>query len=82
MLLAAAAPLEVSYDYVLSQDVVRDVVRLICADRVRGGTTSLVLHHGMEPTLGLLDLEGLGKEIWAGEDAQAYVDRLRDEWSR
>lgn len=25
------------------------------------------------------DLAGLGKEIWEGEDAQAYVNRLRDE---
>jgi hypothetical protein len=28
------------------------------------------------------DLAGLGKEIWEGEDAQAYVNRLRDEWER
>ena len=34
----------------------------------------------MERAPSLLDLEGLGKEIWLGEDAQAYVDRLRDEW--
>jgi len=25
------------------------------------------------------DLAGLGKEVWEGEDAQAYVNRLRDE---
>ena len=25
------------------------------------------------------DFYGLGKEIWGKEDAQAYVDRLRDE---
>lgn len=29
----------------------------------------------------LLDLHGLGKESWAGVDAQDYVNRLRDEWS-
>ncbi len=28
----------------------------------------------------LLDLEGLGAEIWQGIDAQAYVDGLRGEW--
>ena len=28
----------------------------------------------------LLDLEGLGAEIWQGVDAQAYVHALRDEW--
>ncbi len=28
----------------------------------------------------LSDLRGLGKEIWAGIDAQEYVDQLRNEW--
>ncbi len=30
----------------------------------------------------LLELEGLGAEIWQGVDAQAYVDQLRAEWDR
>ncbi len=28
----------------------------------------------------ILELHGLGREIWQDVDAQAYVDRLRDEW--
>jgi hypothetical protein len=28
----------------------------------------------------LLELRGLGKEIWEGIDAQEYVNQLRDEW--
>jgi hypothetical protein len=28
----------------------------------------------------LRELRGLGKEIWAGIDAQAYVNQERDEW--
>lgn len=28
----------------------------------------------------LTELRGLGKEIWRGQDAQAYVDEMRDEW--
>ncbi len=28
----------------------------------------------------LLELEGLGAEIWKDIDAQKYVDELRDEW--
>jgi len=28
----------------------------------------------------LLELEGLGAEIWQGIDAQRYVDELRQEW--
>ena len=28
----------------------------------------------------ILELRGLGKEIWKGVDAQAYVEGLRKEW--
>ena len=28
----------------------------------------------------LLELEGLGAEMWQGTDAQQYVDELRQEW--
>ena len=28
----------------------------------------------------LLELEGLGSEIWQGTDAQEYVNELRKEW--
>lgn len=28
----------------------------------------------------LLELHGQGKALWAGIDAQEYVNRLRDEW--
>ena len=28
----------------------------------------------------LMELHGLGKEIWEGVDAQDYVNRLREEW--
>ena len=28
----------------------------------------------------ILELAGLGKEIWAGIDAQEYVNQLRSEW--
>lgn len=33
-----------------------------------------------EPLHDLLELEGLGAEIWEGVDAQEYVNALRDEW--
>ena len=29
----------------------------------------------------LLDLEGLGAEMWGGLDAQAYVNHERDSWT-
>jgi hypothetical protein len=28
----------------------------------------------------LSELRGLGKEIWEGVDAQAYINQMRDEW--
>ena len=28
----------------------------------------------------LLELEGLGSDLWQGVDAQSYVNGLRDEW--
>lgn len=34
------------------------------------------------PVAGLFALRGLGKHAWQDEDAQAYVNRLRDEWDR
>ena len=33
-----------------------------------------------KPKRSLLELEGLGKEIWEGIDAQEYIDELRNEW--
>ncbi|MBI4482407.1 MAG: hypothetical protein HY652_05900 [Acidobacteria bacterium] len=30
----------------------------------------------------ILGLRGLGKEIWAGEDPDSYVRRLRKDWPR
>jgi hypothetical protein len=32
------------------------------------------------PKRSILELEGLGKEIWEGIDAQEYVNELRKEW--
>lgn len=32
------------------------------------------------PKRSLLELEGLGAEIWQGIDAQEYVNQLREEW--
>jgi hypothetical protein len=30
----------------------------------------------------ILDLEGVGAEIWHGIDVRAYLNTLRDEWDR
>ncbi len=32
------------------------------------------------PQRSIMELHGLGKEIWEGIDAQEYVNEMRDEW--
>lgn len=34
-----------------------------------------------EPLHSILELEGLGQEVWDGIDAQEYVNQERDAWS-
>lgn len=34
-----------------------------------------------KPKRSILELEGLGKEIWQGIDAQEYVNQERDSWN-
>ena len=33
-----------------------------------------------KPTRSIMELHGLGAEIWEGVDAQEYVNELRKEW--
>jgi predicted GTPase len=35
-----------------------------------------------EQPLDLLDLEGVGAEVWQGVDAKEYIDAERDSWER
>jgi hypothetical protein len=36
----------------------------------------------LQPSRSLLELEGLGEEIWQGIDAQVYVNELRRDWDQ
>ena len=38
-------------------------------------------HTPSETRTSVLELQGLGKEIWRGVDAQEYVDRERASWN-
>ncbi len=38
------------------------------------------VHQPVEPLHSIRELRGLGKEIWEGMDAQAYVNQERDAW--
>ena len=64
------------YELVRS-DAVVVVNELLSSDRSTR-VNSVVLTAGEHPKLS--ELRGLGKEIWGREDAQDYVNQLRDEW--
>jgi hypothetical protein len=50
------------------------------ASLIREALRHYLTQLGQRPPGGLMRLRGMGKEIWADEDAGAYVDRLRSEW--
>ena len=69
-----------NYDHVVSANVVQDVRRLLQATRTAG--VSSAVWQGVAPKRrSILDLEGMGQEIWEGIDAQEYVNQLRREWN-
>lgn len=67
-------------------DVYRQHIRELSAPErlqllVRLATSLLPERREDRPGSGsLLELEGLGAELWAGVDADAHVRRLRAEW--
>lgn len=56
--------------------------RLQLAQRILEDVAQAMDSASSGPPSSLLELEGLGAEIWSGEDAQAYVSRLRQEWNQ
>lgn len=72
------------YEYVHTEDVISHVIELLEIDQTPSGTgsTSIIIAQEREGRRSLLELRGLGKELWKGEDAQEYVDRLRKEWEK
>ncbi len=49
-------------------DLLVELANLVREDSRKGGKRSI------------MELEGLGKEIWAGIDAQEYINQERDSW--
>lgn len=43
-------------------------------------TTILAQALAAQPALSILELQGLGREVWRGVDAADYVARERDSW--
>ncbi len=43
-------------------------------------SSDLVENETKKPKRSIMELHGLGAEIWEGIDAQEYVNELRNEW--
>ncbi len=64
--------------------VLHRVQRLTSAEQLRllEDLASLVQHKVLpQPRRSVLDLQGLGKGVWSGIDAQGYVDKERAAWN-
>ncbi len=64
-----------SYKHVISQSVVSDVIRLLDETLV---SRIAVQEDPYRPSI--MELQGLGRELWKGIDAERYINELRDEW--
>jgi hypothetical protein len=66
------------------EDILRDVESLSRTEQLRL-MSELAVYLRVQVTpegnTSILDLQGLGKEIWQGMDAQDYVDRERAAWN-
>ena len=77
-----ARDLNAPYPYVVSEEAIRHVRRLIRLALGTGTTTSVSIEQVLdEPRRSILELEGLGMEVWDGVDPQQYIEKLRDEWN-
>jgi hypothetical protein len=66
------------------QEVLHHVQRLTSAEQLRllEELAALIRHQGMlRPPRSILELQGLGKEIWSDVDAQEYIDAERATWN-
>lgn len=72
---------QASYSHVISGGTIDTVCRLLEIESGPWGRTSIVMSSAdAPPTRRLLELEGLGSEIWTGLDVGKYIDELRSEW--
>lgn len=66
------------------EHILRDVESLSRAEQLRlisELTENLRLEATPEAHTSILDLQGLGKDVWQGVDAQDYVDSERSSWN-
>lgn len=82
MTAVTARELNAPYRYVVVEQAVSDVARLLVPEEQEELVVSDWYRRARPgPHRSILELEGLGVEIWAGVDAKEYIDELRDEWN-
>jgi len=65
-----------SYATVVSESVVEEVIRLLETAMLSKSAAR------KEPSpRSIMELQGLGREVWQGIDAAKYISELRDEWN-
>jgi len=69
------------YVYVVSGKVIQDITSLIDEEYPPGGVTSIVLGQARTHRHSILELRGLGREVWQRVDPKQYIDELRNEWN-
>ena len=82
MTLVMVSEIDETYRSVVSEDVVSEVRRLLRAVPATEGSSLGISEKSRERTHSILELEGLGKEIWVEVDPRKYIDDLRNEWDR
>jgi len=68
------------YAYVVSGKAIQDVTSLIGEEYTLGGMTSVVLRQPWTRRHSIMELRGVGRDIWQGIDPKKYIDELRNEW--
>ena len=62
-------------DYRTAEEVIERALETLAEAGVHAAR-----HAGDEPAASILELQGLGKTIWHGVDAQEYIDGERASW--
>lgn len=78
-----ATSLDTSLDYsrVVSKDLISQVLWLqSSSDSSKSAARTRDADRMLPSSRSLLELRGLGREIWADENPDEYVRRLREEW--
>lgn len=72
-----AATVDQMYEAQIKQLSREEQLRLVA---IIAGGLALQEQATLAGTRSILELEGVGAELWQGVDAQAYVNQLRAEW--